>query len=253
MERIFDKAFIRTEKKFLNRKSKTYVAGRSLQDNLIRELVYRTFEPYISGKLGLEFGCSDGYMTQLLAKRLDMLEVLEGSKYFIDKAKKRDLKNVKFIHSLFEEFKPVKRYNYVFLCYVLEHVHDVAGLLNIVKESLQPDGLLFVVVPNAHALSRQLAYQMGLIERLEELTQNDLNHGHRRVYDRVSLNRDLESQGFTCIAQGGVMLKFLADFQMDKLLEIGVLKHSQIDGLYKLGMQYPEFCGSLFSICKFVK
>lgn len=45
------------------------------------------------------------------------------------------------------------------------------------------------------------------------------------------------------------MLKILADFQMDKLIETEILKE-QIDGLYKLGLEYPDLCGSLFSICR---
>ena len=91
---------------------------------------------------------------------------------------------------------------------------------------------------------------MGLIPDLKELTQNDFDHGHRRVYDRVSLNRDIENCGFTAIAQGGIMLKLLADFQMDRLINMGILQKPQISGLYKLGFEYPDLCGSLYSICR---
>ena len=248
-----NKKFLSSEKEFLDKKSKTYVTGQSLQDDLIRKLVVRTFEPFINGGIGLEFGCSDGYMTELLSNQLDRLDVVEGSETFVGKAMERHLGNVSFITCLFEDYKPVKQYDYVFLCYVLEHVIDVAEILNIARGALRRDGLLFVVVPNSRALSRQLAYHMDIIYDLKALTQNDLNHGHRRVYDRVSLNRDLEKSEFTAIAQGGIMLKPLADFQMDKLLEIGVLREPQINGLYKLGFEYPDLCGSIYSICKIVR
>ena len=56
--------------------------------------------------------------------------------------------------------------------------------------------------------------------------------------------------GFTNVAQGGIMLKILADFQMDKLINEGILKQAQLDGLLKLGFEYPDLSGSLFSICK---
>jgi len=238
------------EKEFLDEKSQTYVAGKSLQDNLIRGLSVRTFEPFINPGIGLEFGCSDGYMTELLSKKLMQLDVIEGSEKFIKKAKERNLKNVAFVHCLFEEFKPIKQYNYIFCCYVLEHVFNVSKILKVVRHAIHPEGLLFVVVPNSRALSRQLAYHMGLIQHLKALTPNDLNHGHRRVYDRVSLERDLEKAGFVSVAQGGIMLKFLADFQMDKLLKMNILHKPQIEGLYKLGCEYPDLCGSIYSICK---
>lgn len=250
MKKSTGESFVSSEKEFLDKKSQTYVAGQSTQDNLIRELTVQTFQPFIEAKIGLELGCSDGYMTQLLSSRLEQLDVVEGSENFIKKAKKRNLQNVSFVHCLFEEFKPVKQYDYIFLCYVLEHVYDVEKILKIAHRALHPDGLLFVVVPNSRALSRQLAYHMGLIPDLKELTQNDFDHGHRRVYDRVALNREIENCGFTAIAQGGIMLKLLADFQMDRLIDMGVLQKPQISGLYKLGFEYPDLCGSLYSICR---
>jgi 2-polyprenyl-3-methyl-5-hydroxy-6-metoxy-1,4-benzoquinol methylase len=250
MKKRANNDFISSEMEFLEEKSLTYVAGQSAQDDLIRELAVETFEPFIDPKLGLELGCSDGYMTQLLSKKLKQLDVVEGSEHFIKRAKEKNLQNVSFIHCLFEEYEPIKKYDYIFLCYVLEHVSDVGQILKMVHRWIHPDGLLFVVVPNSRALSRQLAYHMGLIPNLQALTQNDFAHGHRRVYDRVSLNRDLEDGGFTTIAQGGIMLKFLADFQMDRLFEMDVLKKPQIRGLYKLGFEYPDLCGSIYSICK---
>ncbi len=239
-----------SERTFLDEKYETYRAGKSSQDTLIRELVVQTFEPYINGKTGLELGCSDGYATELLSKRVDHLDVIEGSECFIKEAMNRSLQNVSFIQCLFEEFEPTKQYDYIFACYILEHVLDVAKVLKVVRDALKPDGLLFVVVPNSRALSRQLAYHMGIIPDLTALTENDVAHGHRRVYNRVSLNRDLEQCGYMTIAQGGISLKFLADFQMDKLIETGILQQPQIDGLYKLGFEYPDLCGSIFSVCR---
>jgi hypothetical protein len=122
--------------------------------------------------------------------------------------------------------------------------------MKMAKSVLKSDGLLMIVVPNARALSRQLALHMGLISDLKALTENDRNHGHRRVYDRVSLDRDIKSAGFENLCQGGIMLKILADFQMDELISMQVLQDEHIDGLYGLGLEYPDLCGSLFSVCR---
>lgn len=242
------------EQAFLDKVYSTYTVDHSLQTKVMRELIVRTISPFLSGGHGLEFGCSDGYMTSMLASSLDALDVVDGSKLFLEKAKENinatDCKSVVFYESLFENFTSTTRYDYVFASYILEHVQDPVQILRVAHSLLKDGGLLFVVVPNANALSRQLAMHMGLYKDLKELTENDLKHGHRRVYDRVNLNRDIESAGFVNISQGGLMLKILADFQMDKLIAGDTLGAAQIDGLYKLGLEYPDLCGSLFSVCR---
>jgi hypothetical protein len=52
------------------------------------------------------------------------------------------------------------------------------------------------------------------------------------------------------VSQGGLLLKLLADFQMDKMIETGIIADPQIEGLHKMGLEYPDFAGSLFSVCK---
>jgi 2-polyprenyl-3-methyl-5-hydroxy-6-metoxy-1,4-benzoquinol methylase len=238
------------EKKFLNDTANTYTVDNSSQTRVIRELVVRTFSPYLRRGIGLELGCSDGYMTKMLASNLEHLDVVDGSTKFLNEAKKRNLTNVEYHFSLFEEYTSTKKYDYVFASYIMEHVLEPSLVLKMVKQVLKPDGLLFMVVPNARALSRQLAMHMGLISDLKALTENDLANGHRRVYDRVYFNREIEQAGFESISEGGLMLKILADFQLDKLIDDGLLQQIQIDGLYKLGNEYPDLCGSLYSICR---
>lgn len=242
------------ENAFLDKVSETYAISisPSSQDNLTRELVVRTFTPFINGRSrALELGCSNGYMTHQISQLVDAIDVIEGSKKFVEKARKLNTqKNTHFIYTLFEEYETDVRYDYVFATFVLEHVIDVNKVLGMIRSVLKPNGLLFVSVPNANALSRQLAYHMGLIPDLKELTENDLHSGHRRVYDRVVLNRDLTEAGFAIISQGGILLKPLADFQMDKMIDSGILQEPQLNGLYKLGFEYPDLCGYLFAVCK---
>ena len=229
----------------------TYAKG-SPQDRAIRELIVRTFAPYLAPTMqGLQLGYAEGVDTTMLAPLLHHLDVVEGSQVFYEVGCNTASDNVTMHHDLFESFLPktTTRYDAVFAVYVLEHVEDPVSLLRLARAALSGKGLLFIVVPNAYALSRQLALQMGLLPSLTSLTQRDLEHGHRRVYDRQSLQRDIEAAGLHPAAQGGVMLKILADFQLDQLMEQGILGQAQIDGLYKLGHQYPELCGSLYAVC----
>jgi len=239
------------EKQFLDKLTDTYVMSSTAQDRFMRELVVRTFEPFInSDSIGLELGCSDGYMTELLSKHLKSMDVADGSRKFLDMVESRNLPNVKTIHALFEELGTEKKYDCIFATYVLEHLLDVQAVLSVVKKLLKPNGMLFIVVPNARSLSRQLACQMGLLEGLKSLTPNDLNHGHKRVFDRTDLNRELDKTGLQQISQGGLLLKPLADFQMSKLMDLEILKEEQLEGLCRLGNEYPDLCSALFSVCK---
>ena len=91
---------------------------------------------------------------------------------------------------------------------------------------------------------------MGLISNLYDLTPNDLRGGHRRVYDQVTLRRELELAGFEFVVQGGIFFKPFADFQMDTLIDTGILGEQQLQGLYNLGNQYPDMCADVYAIVK---
>lgn len=242
---------LKEEKEFLNKVYTKYTLHDDPQTRVMREFAARIISPYLhKDGAGLELGCSDGYFTEILASKINSLDVVDGSAGFIEEAKKRNVKNARYFHSLFEEYTPDRQYDFVFASYIMEHVLEPKLVLDMVQRVLKPGGILYIVVPNARALSRQLAMHMGLYSDLKQLTENDLKFGHRRVYDRVNLNRDVEAAGFTTISQGGIMLKILADFQMDKLINMNVLQEAQLEGLFKLGFEYPDLCGSLFSICK---
>lgn len=240
-----------SEKAFLDKVVDTYVTSTSPQDRWIKTLAIRVASPYIrEDSTVLEYGCCDGFMTSLIEKRSTNLTVVDGSATFITMARQKVPENVKFVHALFEEYQPSQRYDFIFATYVLEHVADAIAFLKAARTLLNPSGRLFVVVPNARALSRQLARHMGLIDDLFGLTQNDKNHGHRRVYDRQTLSKDLSAAGLQEIAQGGLMLKPLADFQMDQMFAANIIGDQQVEGMYKLGLEYPDLAGSLFSVCQ---
>ena len=228
----------------------TYRRG-SVQDNVMREKTVSTFSAYLNKQgHGLELGCSDGYMTQMLAARVKHLTVVEGSLRFLEEARSRPVDNVTFHHALFQDYQPERKFDYVFATFMLTHIEDLSSLMAMIDAALAPDGLLFVVVPNVRALSRQLALHMGLIDDLKALSENDRHHGHCRAYDRATLSRELKSFGYREVSAGGLVLKQLADFQMDELFDKGILDDSHVEGLYQLGLEYPDLCSAIYSICQ---
>ncbi|MEQ9105926.1 MAG: class I SAM-dependent methyltransferase [Limnobacter sp.] len=242
---------LKTEKKMLENYAENYITSDdSSQQRLMRNLEVRVIQPYIKRGRALELGCEIGYMSELVAPLVDHLDIVDASELFLEKTRSRGIDNARYFCSLFEEFKSDCKYNFVLASHVLEHLADVQLVLKMVKASLLPDGYLFVAVPNARALSRQLARHMGLIDSLFDLTPNDLRGGHRRVYDRVTLNKELESAGYEIVAQGGIYFKLLADFQLDKMIDSGILQEQQQEGLFRLGNEYPDMCADVFAIAR---
>lgn len=246
-----EQSILSDEKVMLEKYATNYITSDdSSQQRLMRHLEIKVASQYIKSGKALELGCEIGYMSELIAPLVDQLDIVDASQFFLDRTKARSIPNARYFCSLFEEYKPDCSYDFVFASHVLEHLIDVQDVLEMVKSSLGPEGLLFVAVPNARALSRQLARHMGLISNLYDLTPNDLRGGHRRVYDQVTLRRELELAGFEFVVQGGIFFKPFADFQMDRLIDTGILGEQQLQGLYNLGNQYPDMCADVYAIVK---
>lgn len=229
--------------------AKTYRAD-SKQDDWMRTLCVQSILPWLrEGDIGLEIGCSNGLMTEMLAGRLRRLTVVEAASEFAQAARNRQLVNVKVCHQMVEAFEPVEQFDCIFLTWVLTHIEDVQGLMRRLQAWLRPAGRVFVVTPNARVLSRQLALHMDLIQDLYALTENDRNHGHVRAYDRVRLVAEAQRAGFQVVHQSGLMLKPLADFQMDELFESNLLTADHVQGLYRMGLEYPDLSSAILLVC----
>jgi 2-polyprenyl-3-methyl-5-hydroxy-6-metoxy-1,4-benzoquinol methylase len=178
------------------------------------------------------------------------LDVVEATPEFLAEARARRLRNVSLHEAMIEDFRPQEQYDRIFATWILTHLLDSGRVLEQFRSWLKPGGLLLVAVPNVRVLSRQWAQKMGYLEDLYALTENDRNHGHLRAYDRQRLNRELTSRGYDIVEQGGLMLKPFADFQMDELYASGLLGETHIEGLFRLGREYPDLASAIYAVCR---
>lgn len=242
---------LENEKAMLESYAANYITSDdSSQQRLMRHLEIRVFSQYMNRGRALELGCEIGYMSEMLAPLVDLLDIVDASELFLERTRARSIPNARYFCSLFENYRSDTQYDAVFASHVLEHLWDVQQVLQMIRDSLAHNGFLFVAVPNARAMSRQLARHMGLIDNLYDLTPNDLRGGHRRVYDQVTLRRDLEAAGFEVVVQGGILFKPFADFQMDKLIDCGILGRPQQEGLFLMGYEYPDMCADVYAIAR---
>lgn len=243
-------ADIENERRFLENVSGDYPGNLSPFEKSVRRAacaIVRSIVP--AGAAVLELGCADGYMTALLAEHSGKHVVVDASARFIAEARRHAPAKVEFVDSLFETYRPQEQFDLVAMSFVLEHVIDPVALIHAALAWIRPgSGRILAVVPNMRAQSRLLARAIGIVTELDELTPNDLAHGHRRCYDRTGFDRQVLAAGGTIHLRGGLMLKPFANFQMDRMIDTGIIGDEQLIGLEKLGHEFPDACAALYSV-----
>lgn len=203
----------------------------------------------------LEFGSASGQMTEILSKRAKYVIAVDGSIEFIRiaEARVKNANNVRFYESYFEDFTLDKKFDCLILHHILEHIKTPDDLLSKLSSFLNKDGIIASSVPNAHALSRQLAVKMGLLNSVYDLTENDKHHGHFRVYDWKMLEEQIVNSGFVIIGKHGLSFKLFSDKQNIEMLNANIIAEEQIKGLWQLADELPDFAGAIMIIAKKVK
>jgi 2-polyprenyl-3-methyl-5-hydroxy-6-metoxy-1,4-benzoquinol methylase len=218
---------------------------------VMHPFMLRMFEPFFRNGNLLELGSFRGEFTKRLIPRFDDITCVEVSDQAVASARSELDGKAKLINSSFETVNLPDRYDNIILTHVLEHLDDpVAILRRINDEWLSDSGRLFLVCPNAHAASRQIAVRMGIISHNSAVTDAELKHGHRITYTLDTLERDARAGGLNIAYRSGIFFKALANFQWDKLLATDIISKEYLEGCYDLGQIYPDLCASIFLLCE---
>jgi 2-polyprenyl-3-methyl-5-hydroxy-6-metoxy-1,4-benzoquinol methylase len=220
-------------------------------DYRMHEYVLRRLEDHLPRGRALELGCYQGAFTRLLEQRYADLTVAEGAADLIEVARAAVSSRVRFVQTRFEDYVPDGRFDAIFLIHTLEHLDDAVEQLVRIGSWLRSGcGRLIVVVPNAHAASRQIAVEMGLISHSSAVNGGELSHGHRRTYSLDTLVRDCRAAGLHVRDRGGIFFKPMANFQIDLAVKLGVVSEAYLEGCYQLGLRYPDLCSSIYAVCE---
>ncbi|MFH5925039.1 class I SAM-dependent methyltransferase [Roseomonas xinghualingensis] len=223
-------------------------------DKLMRGYMLRRFRPYLpaspEGRRALEMGCHHGAFSVLIEPLFETLEVVDVAEAFLERTRTRLSPRAILHHALFEQFEAAPRFDAIFLSHVLEHLIDPVLVLARAREWLLPGGRMLIAVPNGLAPSRQIAVEMGLFPACTSFAEADIREGHRRVYLPDTLAADIRTAGLRIVDRGGILFKPLANFQMDRGLETGLISDAYLEGCYQLGLRYPDLCASLFIVAE---
>lgn len=221
----------------LDRYASTYYLNAEVDDVDIEELAQRHSVPALLRALDgcgrvLEMGYGTGLITGELLDAGVPLEVLEGSAVLREHALATH-PGLTVHLAMFEDFQPSEPFDAVLALHVLEHVDRPADLLRHVMGWVRPGGVLVAVTPNARSIHRLLGVQMGLQERLDDLSARDHLVGHQRVYDLDGLRGELAGAGLQVTGDFGYFVKPLANSQM-----VG-WPGEVLDGLNAISTQVP--------------
>jgi 2-polyprenyl-3-methyl-5-hydroxy-6-metoxy-1,4-benzoquinol methylase len=190
----------------------------------------------------LELGPAEGLMTETLATLFQDLTCVDGAPSFCESLKAR-FPQVKVVCALFEDFVPQRRFDTIVLGHVLEHVADPGDILSRVRGWLNPQGRVIAVVPNALSLHRQIAVEMGILPEVHALNETDLHHGHRRVYDPMTLRKEFENAGLHIEVFGGYWIKPVSNRQIEEHWTAEML-----EGAMRVGERYPEIAAEIYVV-----
>ena len=204
-----------------------YHLNVNVSDKFIEDIAQRHFcnwlkERFDGSRKCLELGYGEGITAKELSSHFSNYTIVEGSEKLVELAK-QECPEAKLDKGLFEEYAPAEKFDLILALHVLEHVDNPAEILGQIKKWLNDEGSLVVLVPNRNSMHRQFALGMGLISKLDELSDRDLQVGHQRVYDLADLKQDLVNEEFVVVDEAGFFLKALPNSMMidfnSKLIE----------------------------------
>lgn len=218
-------------------------------DYLMHDYLLRVFSEHFKGGDALELGCFEGEFTRKLQQHFKSVTVVEAASNLIEIARSKVRRDVEFHLSRFETVDlPMQKFDAIFLMHTLEHLDEPQVVLRRIRDWLSPEGKLYVAVPNANAISRQLAVKMGKVAYQSCVTEAEYLHGHRRTYTLDALEFEIRTAGLTSNQSGGVFFKPFANFQFDRLISEKIIDNAYLEACFELGKKYPDFCASIFSI-----
>jgi SAM-dependent methyltransferase len=211
------------------------------------DLILHWYPGRITSRFGrcsslLELGIGHGFTATFFSEVCDHHVIIEGSKVVIDLFKKNHPDcSADVIYSYFENFETDERFDVIIMGFVLEHVDDPGLILDRYRKLLNPGGKIYIAVPNGKSLNRRLGLELGMIDDIYSLNDNDIAQGHKRQFCRDTLKELCTKHGFKVEYEEGIYLK---------PLPLGVLKtlpdfQDNLQAMLRVGVEFPDLCVAL--------
>ena len=226
--------------------------GDSGFDMTLLKYSCRKLIPLGRGPDVLDVGCNDGLFTKELSENYDRVVGMDSSAIRIAKARQY-APGIKFHVASIETYVPDRLFDSIYILNVMEHVDNPVGVLQTMRQWLNPNGCIIIQVPNALSLNRRIGERMGLIWDVYSLSPQDIEVGHRRFYDINSLKRDVADSGLLVTASGSIFLKPFANHQMEYFvnhcLDTDELREKFCDACSDMATELPNYSSPIWVKC----
>lgn len=193
------------------------------------------------GPRALEMSSTGGVMTEDFARHFPHLDVVQPIASQPERIRALLPSGSQLCECPFEDFRPSGRYDAVLLAWVLEYLPDPDGFLTRAKKWLAPGGKIIIIAANAESLHRRVGVELGLLNKLDQLSEGDLALGRRRLYTWDALATDIAISGLYPLGMEGILLKPLSSGQMqDWPAELR-------RAFFKLAVIEPRLCSEIFA------
>ena len=137
-------------------------------------------------------------------------------------------------------------FDFIILSCLLPELENVSLFLEKLRGILRKQTVVYVNVPNALSFHRLLALEMGLIQSVYKVSDNNLLFGQNKVYDIFSLSELITRHDYKILNTGSFFIKPFTHKQMFKISEGNIVDERFLDGLYKMSKYMPDLGSEIF-------
>lgn len=222
--------------------------------------IYREMELIKSvsfkGKKVIEIGCGFKPLFNVVKEYSNYIAIEPGEKPFNSILEMSEyFKNVQVFNSTFEEWhitnKNIKA-DLIVLPGVLHELDDAFLVLEMCLNHLNPEGVLYINVPNVDSLHRKIAVAMGIIEDTKEKSFRNIEFGQKYNFSKSTL-KELIMRLSKKVMITKLNTFFLKPFTHDQMLDAfsnGIIDKKVIDGLYKVSEEVEGLGSEIVCVLK---
>lgn len=178
--------------------------------------------------------------------------IVEPAEEFVQHAKALSSgeDKIRVVQGYFEEaYKQLlgKSYFDFVICSALLHqVPNPATLLQSIYQLCSDSTVVHINTPNGFSFHIVLALEMGIIDDIFVKSETDIELQRHTRFDKASLFRLVEGNGFQILASGTYFIKPFTNEQMGKILKTEIVDISIIDGLERMIKYLPDMGSEIF-------
>lgn len=199
----------------------------------------------------LEIGCGPEPLFKIFSDYDKMTIVEPGELYYkmaIEKA--REDPRIVFYNDRVEsllEFLKEDNFDIIIIGGFLHEVSNPDLVLATVRKIASNNTHIYSFVPNAKSFHRLLAYEMGLISSIYQMSEHDLLFQRQVVFDKDMINGLIVNNGFQILDSATYFIKPFSHKQMSGLIESGVVGQKVLDGLYNMVKYMPDLGSEIYT------